>query len=145
MKRREAAACAALGGAAWVALAGAPALAAESAPVDPGISGGFLQAVLGLALVLALIWGAAWVMRRLQPGIGGAHGALKIVAAQGVGQRERVVVVEIAEQWLVLGVASGSVNTLATLPKGTLPPPASAQASFAGLLARARGTSEPKS
>ncbi|MEP7205439.1 MAG: flagellar biosynthetic protein FliO [Casimicrobiaceae bacterium] len=127
------------------ALAAGPARAAEAAPTDTGVTGGFLQAVLGLALVLALIWGAAWLVRRLQPGIGGAHGALKIVAAQGVGQRERIVVVEIAEQWLVVGVAAGSVNTLAVLPKGTLPPTANATASFAGLLARARGTGEAKS
>ncbi len=113
--------------------------ASDAVPADPGITGGFLQAVLGLAVVLALIWGAAWLMRRLQPNIGGQHGALKVVATQGVGQRERVVVLEIAEQWLVVGVAPGSVNAIAALPKGTLPPPVPGNAGFAGLLARARG------
>ncbi|MEO5701539.1 MAG: flagellar biosynthetic protein FliO [Casimicrobiaceae bacterium] len=66
----------------------------------------------------------------------------RLTSAQGVGQRERVI--EIAEQWLVVGVASGSVNALATLPKGMLPP-ASVNASFAGLLARGGVTGEPKS
>lgn len=120
-------------------LAAANAFAADAAP-DTGVTGGLLQAVLGLAIVLALIWGAAWLVRRLQPAMGGTGGALKLVASQGVGQRERIVVVEINEQWLVVGVAPGHVNALATLPKGTLPPavPVASNA-FAAMLARARG------
>lgn len=121
-------------------LAPANALAADTAP-EAGVTGGLLQAVLGLALVLALIWGAAWLMRRLQPAMAGTGGAVKLIASQGVGQRERIVVVEIAEQWLVVGVAPGQVNALATLPKGTVPPPVpSASNAFASMLARARGT-----
>ncbi|MDQ6620914.1 MAG: flagellar biosynthetic protein FliO [Pseudomonadota bacterium] len=113
--------------------------ATEAAPAETGITGGLLQAVLGLGVVLALIWGAAWLMRRLQPSIGGQSGALKLIASQGVGQRERIVVVEIAEQWLVIGVAPGSISSLATLPKGVLAPSAPAVNAFAGILARARG------
>ncbi|HZP85926.1 MAG TPA: flagellar biosynthetic protein FliO [Burkholderiales bacterium] len=109
--------------------------------MDTGATGGLLQAVLGLAVVLALIWGAAWIMRRLQPNIGGAQGALKLVASQAVGQRERIVVVEIADQWLVVGVAPGNVNAIASLSKGTLPPPVPVTNTFASLLARARGDS----
>jgi flagellar protein FliO/FliZ len=116
------------------------AVAAESAP-EPAVTGGLLQAVFGLAVVLALIWGAAWVMRRLQPNIGTQHGALKLIASQGVGQRERIVVVEVGEQWLVVGVAPGNVSAIATLPKGVLPPAAPVTHSFSGLLARARGES----
>jgi flagellar protein FliO/FliZ len=37
-----------------------------------------------------------------------------------VGQRERVVVVEIGDDWLVLGVAAGQVRALHTLPAQTL-------------------------
>lgn len=117
------------------------AAAADAAPPETGVTGGLLQAVLGLAVVLALIWGAAWIMRRLQPSMGSAQGALKLVASQGVGQRERIVVVEIGEQWLVVGVAPGNVNAIATLPKGTMPPAVPVANTFAGLLARARGES----
>jgi len=38
------------------------------------------------------------------------------VSSVMVGQRERVVVVEIGGQWLVLGVAAGQVRALHTLP-----------------------------
>ncbi len=116
------------------------AAAADAAPPPPaGMTGGLLQALLGLGVVLALIWGAAWLMRRLQPAMGTHGGTLKVVATQSVGQRERVVVLEINEQWLVVGVAPGSVNALATLPKGTAAPATPVPNAFAGLLARARG------
>lgn len=115
------------------------AASAEASSPETGVTGGLLQAVLGLAVVLALIWGAAWVMRRLQPNMGGQYGALKLIASQGVGQRERIVVVEIGEQWLVVGVAPGNVNAIATLPKGVVPPAAPVTNTFSGLLARARG------
>lgn len=119
-----------------------PVAAAEATATETGVTGGLLQAVVGLAVVLALIWGAAWLMRRLQPHMSGSAGPLRLIATQSVGQRERIVVVEIAEQWLVVGVAPGSINALATLAKGALPPAAATERPFAALLARARGQRE---
>ena len=91
-----------------------PAAAVE--PVRSFGAAGLLQAGLGLALVLALIFLCAWAARRFglqQPGSGRL---LKVVASAMVGQRERVVVVEIGGSWLVLGVAAGQVRALHTLP-----------------------------
>ena len=41
---------------------------------------------------------------------------MKVVSSTSVGQRERVVVVEVAGQWLVLGVTPQNIHTLHTLP-----------------------------
>ena len=92
------------------------------------------QTLAALAVVVATIFAAAWLLRRLQSGAGLASPLLRTVAAAHLGPRERVVVVEIGETWLVLGVAQGSVRTLHTLPRGALPPDAARQ--FAGVLAR---------
>jgi flagellar protein FliO/FliZ len=43
-----------------------------------------------------------------------------------VGQRERVVVVEVGATWLVLGVTSNQVNTLHSLPAQAAAAPAAA-------------------
>jgi flagellar protein FliO/FliZ len=66
--------------------------------------------------VIGLIFLFAWVVRRfgLQPSGNGR--LLKVVSSVMVGQRERVVVVEIGDAWLVLGVAAGQVRTLHTMP-----------------------------
>ena len=46
-----------------------PAAAAQSTATapGPGVTSGLLQAPLGLALVLALLWGAACIVRRISP------------------------------------------------------------------------------
>ncbi|WP_373976250.1 flagellar biosynthetic protein FliO [Chitinibacter sp. SCUT-21] len=76
-----------------------------------------LQVLLALGLVLGLIVGAAWLMRRfsLVPGAGAGH--LRVVSGVMVGQRERVVIVEVQDNWLVLGVTSEQVNLLHTMEK----------------------------
>ncbi|MFN9488935.1 MAG: flagellar biosynthetic protein FliO [Betaproteobacteria bacterium] len=100
----------------------APAQAAETAAAFS--LAGMLQMLLGLAIVLALVLGMGWVMKRMS-GHGLARGnALRVVAAAAVGQRERVVVVEIGGTWLVVGVAPGSVSALHSMARGELPPPA---------------------
>jgi flagellar protein FliO/FliZ len=119
------------------------AFAADPAELAPD-AGGLLRATLGLALVLALIFAVGWLMRRLAPARGGGTGPLRVVGSQALGARERVVLLEVGEQWLVVGVAPGNVRSLATLPRGELPPaPANPATAFAAMLARARGHREP--
>lgn len=86
-------------------------------PVSPVSFGGMLQVLLGLALVLAAVAASAWLLRRFSPGQVGAGGVIRIVGGIAVGPKERVVLVEVGETWLVLGVAPGQVTTLHTLPR----------------------------
>jgi flagellar protein FliO/FliZ len=75
------------------------------------------QAVFGLLLVVGLILGCAWIARRF--GVNRPPprtGLVKFVSSMALSQKERVVVVEIEDTWLVLGVAPGSVSHLHTLP-----------------------------
>jgi flagellar protein FliO/FliZ len=58
----------------------------------------------------------AWLARRYLPGMG-AQGAVRVIGATMVGPRERVVVVEVEDVRLVLGVGSGQVRLLHTLPR----------------------------
>jgi flagellar protein FliO/FliZ len=117
-------------------IAGNATAQAAAAPESIGATS-LLQTTLGLALVLALIVAVAWIAKRFAPGSVRGGASLAIVASQAVGQRERVVVVEVGDQWLVVGVAPGHVSSLGMLPKGEAPPPVPASASFAGALSRA--------
>ncbi len=78
-----------------------------------------LQMMGGLLLVLAFIGGITWLLRRFSLIPTTAAGIVKVIAATGVGQRERVVVVEIESTWLVLGVASGRISKLHAMTKPT--------------------------
>lgn len=74
------------------------------------------KTVLGLVLILLLIWAMAAVLKRFGPGRGVRGRALNVVASQSLGGRERVVVVEIENTRLVLGVSPGGVSCLHEMP-----------------------------
>ena len=76
---------------------------------------GALLAVLGLVAVAGVLARRAGLARPAGAGV------LRCVAALPVGARERVVVVEVAGRWLVLGVAPGAVRPLADLAPGETP------------------------
>lgn len=88
----------------------------EAAPIAaPGL-GSVLQVFAGLGVVLVAIVAIAWLARRWTPA-GRAGGLLRVVGGVMVGPRERIVVVELQDTWLVLGVTSQQVNTLHTVPR----------------------------
>jgi len=99
-----------------ILLAPATLWAAEPVAISP--SGGVLKMVLGLAVVLAVMALVTWVLKRMMPGVGGQHSVVRIVGGVSVGSRERVVVLEVAGCWLVVGVAPGQVNAIANLEIG---------------------------
>ncbi len=82
-----------------------PAVAAPSALAASG------QMLLSLLLVVGLIGGLFVVLKRLQVR-GGASGAIRVLAAQSLGTRERAVLVEVAGLQVLVGVAPGRVQTL---------------------------------
>ena len=98
---------------------------AQHPAAAPGaVTGQILSLVIGLAVVLAVIAAAAWLLKRIAPRTYGSSSVLRVVAGAAVGQRERVVIVEIGSTWLVLGVAPGCVNTLHQMPRAADDEPA---------------------
>lgn len=103
-----------------LAAASAPAIG-QHAPQSPGLGG----ALLALVAVLALIVGLAWLLKRL-PGSGlRSSEQLRVVTSLAVGQRERLLVVQVGGQQLLLGVTAQSITPLHTLaePLPALPQP----------------------
>lgn len=83
----------------------------------PSPTGGLLQVLFGLIVVLGLMAALAWVLRRFNSAKGLGHADIRVIGGVSVGNRERVVVVEIADQWIVVGVAPGRVSAVATMQK----------------------------
>ena len=100
-------------------LALAQAVAAEA----PGASSAaILQMLFGLGAIIGLLFAGAWLLRRLNGGKPFGHaGPMKIVGGLMISARERILLVEVGESWLVIGVVPGQIKTLHTLPKGELP------------------------
>nr|WP_261373712.1 flagellar biosynthetic protein FliO [Yersinia mollaretii] len=108
----------------------------------PALPAGSVLTQVGSVLggILLLILCGAWLVRRL----GFAPQArnnklLNVKASCQVGQRERVVIVEVDNTWLVLGVTSQQVTQLHTLPRPPVddsasPTPSAKPADFRQLL-----------
>lgn len=94
---------------------------AYTPPPSAVSSGSILQVIFSLLLVLAAVVLVAWVIKRINLPQHGAGSLLKVVSGVAVGQRERIVLVEINDTWLVVGVAPGQVRTLHSMPKSALP------------------------
>ena len=80
-------------------------------------TGGMIKITLSLLLVLAAIVAVAWLLKRMNVAQQGRGNLLKVISSVAVGQRERIVLIEINETWLLVGVGPGQIRTLHTLAK----------------------------
>ncbi|MCG8102516.1 MAG: flagellar biosynthetic protein FliO [Candidatus Thiodiazotropha endolucinida] len=80
--------------------------------VSPLGADSLLSTVGGLLLVLGIIIGGVWLFKRYAQMPMGGKGMVRVVGGASVGTRERVIVVEVDNQRLLLGVAPGQVRTL---------------------------------
>ena len=106
-------------------------------PMAAASAGSLLQTIFGLTFVLAMLALFAWAMKRFGPRQPAGAAGLRIVGALNLGGRERLMVIEVGDQWIVVGASPGRVNALATMPKqesapgpATLHPHAPSASSF---------------
>jgi flagellar protein FliO/FliZ len=83
----------------------------------PAPSASFTQTMFGLVVVLSLLLGLAWLLKRFGPRQLHGNANVKLVGALSLGGRERILVVEVGEQWIVVGAAPGQVNALSVMPR----------------------------
>lgn len=113
--------------------------------IDTGM--GLSQVLLSLGFIVALLLFALWLLKRLsQPqGSAGRPGSFaRVISATALGQRERVVIVEVADTWLVLGVANGQISKLHELPRQTAADPAANPAGMQDFASRLKQLLGPR-
>jgi flagellar biosynthetic protein FliO len=93
-----------------------PATAPVTMPAAPA-TGSLLQTLFALIVVLGVLGALAWFLKRYGPKAGGGSANLRVVGSLNLGGRERLLVVEVGSQWIVVGASPGRVNALATMPK----------------------------
>jgi flagellar protein FliO/FliZ len=99
-----------------------PALAdgAQKSVATGGLPAGDLTAaairmVIGLAVVLALLGATAWVSRRFRVGAGMRGGLIEVVSGLSLGARERVVLIKVGGDQVLVGVSPSGMRTLHVL------------------------------
>ena len=73
-------------------------------------AGTFFLSLLAVVLALAVVLGLAWVALRL------------LRRAMAVGQRERIALVEVRGEVMLIGVTGGNISLLARWPEGRAAP-----------------------
>ncbi|MEB0078715.1 flagellar biosynthetic protein FliO [Pseudomonas sp. CCI3.2] len=101
------------------AMAAEPVMPAVAAPASTMISGGIggqlTQLVLGLLLVVGLIFGLAWLLRRVQ-GANPRNGQLiELLGSRALGPRDRLVLVQVGKEQILLGISPGRITPLHVL------------------------------
>jgi len=87
----------------------------KAMPVDPMSASSIVNMLMGLGLVLMVIFLMAWLVRRMGGMQISGSQKLRLLGGISLGAREKVVLIQIENKRLVLGVAQGQVNTLHVL------------------------------
>ncbi|RRV17899.1 flagellar biosynthetic protein FliO [Pseudomonas saudiphocaensis] len=94
-----------------------PVMAAEPAANMSGVDvgGQLTKLLLGLLLVVGLIFLLAWVLRRMQQLNPRSNQAIKLVSSHALGPRERLVLVQVGSEQILLGLSAGRITPLHVL------------------------------
>ncbi|MAY25062.1 MAG: flagellar biosynthetic protein FliO [Polycyclovorans sp.] len=82
----------------------------ETLPASPGF-GHVLQMLAALVVVVGIILGASFVLKRFRLMPQG-NGAIQVKAVRALGARSQLVLVEVAGEQILLGVTPGQITRL---------------------------------
>lgn len=104
-----------------------------AAQASVSTAGGLFSVLFGLIAVITMIVGLAWMARRFGMMHPRDNALIQVIGSASLGTRERVAIVQVQDSWIVVGVSSAGVTSLATMPKGnvSLPPGFASPAGFA--------------
>ena len=83
--------------------------------LDPAAGQHLVQVTLGLVLVVVAIFFIAWLLRRTGKFYSQTGGQFRILGGLSMGARERIVLVQLADTQILVGVAPGSIRKLHVL------------------------------
>lgn len=70
------------------------------------------QILVSLLLVLLIIFVSAWILKRYGRITGSIDGHLRVLGTLGVGQRERILLLQVGEEQLLVGVTTSQISML---------------------------------
>ena len=91
--------------------------------LQPDLITAALKMVAALALILSVLWGALYAVKRFARLPGSEHRgrAVKVLASSYVGMKKTVSLVEIPGKILVLGITPERITLLDRIPKTDMP------------------------
>ena len=79
---------------------------------ETGSLDAMIKVTMALALVVGAIFASAWFFKRIGYNKTGGMAPMRVLGGVSMGARERIVLVEVGDVQLVVGVAPGRIQTL---------------------------------
>ena len=104
---------------AFIVLCGWSALAGAGTATESAASVNLIQITLSLLLVVGVLLGFAVLFKKfgLNRMMNNGPFPVKVIGAVSIGNNQRLMVIEVNEEWIVLGVTAQQINTIATMPR----------------------------
>lgn len=80
--------------------------------LEPASTTSVLQLAFGLAIVVMLIFMISWLVKRFSGFSVYSNPHLKVISGLHVGQKEKILLIQIADKQIVVGVTTSSIRTL---------------------------------
>ena len=111
-----------------VVIAAAEPNASAAAPLPAGLGAQLAQMVFGLLLVVGLIFFLAWLLRRMQGNAQRGAQVIEIVGSRAIGPRDRLLLVQVGKEQILIGHSPGSIEALHVLAEPVEVPATARQA-----------------
>ena len=109
-------------------------------------TGDYLLQVIGsFVVVILLLIGVLVLLRRFNGVSSQMTGSMRVISSLGVGQRERVVLLQVGKEQILVGVGPGNVRKIHAFEEPVVELLASTNSSFSGVWKVAMGKAEPSS
>jgi len=94
-----------------------PLFNSQGVATAPDVTASILKVSGGLLLVIAAIFGSAWFFRRFGHFSPVANESLKVIGGLTIGQKEKIVLLQVGDEQVLVGVAPGNIQKLHVLEK----------------------------
>ena len=85
------------------------------APLEPISSPYLMKLTGGLVLTVALIFVLAWLVKRFNLNQQASSGLIRVIAGLSIGTRDRIVLLQVGDEQILLGLTPGRIEKLHTL------------------------------
>ncbi len=80
-------------------------------------AGGLAQITISLLVVVALLIGLSVLFKKFGLNRISSPLPLKVIGAVSIGNNQRLVVIEVGEEWILLGVTPQQITTITSMPR----------------------------
>ena len=115
---------------AFLTLAIMPLMATAGSSTQPLQTGNYLQVILVLGLIIALILGCSYLLRRVNFIGKNISGTIKVISGLSIGTREKIVLVDVGGKQILVGIAPGQIQALHVFEEPIIAPSTTKESAF---------------